>query len=136
MFLFVFFASLLKRRRNLSFFCIDCIYATHALLIFIWIIRTLILLISRLFADKAVKVFIFNLILWFFDRLWIVARIIKFIINIRWFCVCVSIKFIFQFSFVKFVIFIKIFVVFRLMINVNNVCFTLITLYYFLLHYD
>ena len=134
--LLVFFASLSRRRRSLFFFCIDRIYATRALLVFIRIIRTLILSMFRLFADKAVKFFIFDLVLWFLERSRIVAKVIKFIISTRWFCVCVSIEFIFWFIFVRFVIFIKIFVVFELMINVNSVCFTLITLHYFFLHYD
>ena len=136
MFLLIFFTSLSKRWRSFFFFCVDRIYATHALFIFIRIIRTLIFSMSRLFADKAIKLFIFDLILWLLERFQIVAKVIKFIISTRWFCVCVSIKFIFWFIFVKFVIFIKIFIVFRLMINVNSVYFTLITFHYFLLHYD
>ena len=136
MFLLVFFALLLRRWRSLFFFYVDRIYATRALLIFIRIIRALIFSMSRLFADKAVKFFIFDLVLWFLERSRIVAKVIKFIISTRWFCVCVSIEFIFWFIFVRFVIFIEIFIVFRLMISVNSVCFTLITLYYFFLHYN
>ena len=134
--LLIFFASLLRRWRSFFFFCVDRIYATHVLFIFIWIIRTLIFSMLRLFADKAVKLFIFDLVLWFLERFRIVAKVIKFIVNTRWFCVCVSIEFIFWFTFVRFVIFIEIFVIFKLMISVNNVCFILITLHYFLLHYD
>ena len=136
MFLLIFFVSLSRRRRSLFFFCIDRIYATRALLIFIRIIRALILSMFRLFADKAIKFFIFDLVLWFLKQSWIVAKVIKFIINARRFRVCVSIEFIFWFTFVRFVIVIKVFIVFRLMISVNSVCFTLITLYYFLLHYN
>ena len=136
MFLLIFFASLSKWRRNLFFFCIDRIYATRALLVFIRIIQTLIFSMFRLFANKAVKFFIFDFVLWLLKRLRIVARIIKFIVNTRWFCVCVSIRFIFWLSFVRFMIFIEIFVVFKLMISVNSVCFTLITLHYFFLHYN
>ena len=135
MFLFIFFASLSKRWRNL-FFCVDRIYAIYALFIFIRIIWALILLMSRLFANKTIKLFIFDFVFWFLERFRIVAKVIKFIINTRWFCVCVSIEFIFWLIFVKFVIFIKIFIIFRLMINVNSVCFTLITLHYFFLHYN
>ena len=134
--LFIFFASLSRRWRSLFFFCVDRIYATYILFIFIQIIWTLILSMLRLFADKVVKFFIFDLVLWFLKRFRIVAKVIKFIINTRWFCACVSIEFIFWFTFVKFVIFIEIFVVLKLMINVNSVCFTLITFHYFLLHYD
>ena len=136
MFLLIFFASLSRRWRSLFFFYINHIYAIRALLVFIQIIRTLILSMSRLFADKAIKLFIFDFVLWFFKRSRIVAKVIKFIVNTRWFCVCVSIEFIFWFTFIKFVIFIEIFVVFELMINISSVCFTLITFHYFFLHYN
>ena len=130
-----FFISLSKRRRNFFFFCIDCVYATHALLAFIQIIRILILSMLRLDVNKTVKFFIIDFVLWLLKRFQIITKIIKFIIITRCRAVVVTLEFIIQFVFLEFKIVFEIFIIFVLMISVNRVFFALITFYRFLLHY-
>ena len=135
MFLFVFFVSLSKRRRSFFFFYIDRVYAIRALLIFIRIIRALIFSMFRLFANKTIKFFIIDFILWLLERFRIVMKIIELIIIARCRAVVMTFKFIIRFIFFEFKIVFEIFIILVLMISVSRVIIALITFHCFFLHY-